>query len=124
MAEYREGSGMSKPAEEHMNKKITKISEEIQVDCSVMDKRTRKLLIYLVDQEIKKLKGFPKAWVGSSMFDFQELRDKLASGDIATKKRKKVPKKEKAQDQVAMPSEGDEFGDDFDWSKLADEMGI
>lgn len=82
------------PKEKHVKEKIEEIEKEVEfvLDCDVIDPRTRKTLIYLIDKEIKFWKGFPRVLVEDKIYDLQQLKDKLASCKLE-KKEKKVDKK-------------------------------
>jgi len=54
--------------------KITAIALEANIDCDMMDARTRKTLLYLCDQELKKLDGFPTKWVQGSKDELQGIK--------------------------------------------------
>lgn len=68
------------PKEKHVKDAIDNI--EIKVDCDVIDRRTRKLLIYLIDKEIKFWKGFPRLWVEDQLYNLNALKEKLLTCDL------------------------------------------
>lgn len=45
-----------------------------QVECGFMDARSRKILIYLIDQELKRYKSYPKSWVEEPMKHLQGIK--------------------------------------------------
>ena len=45
-----------------------------KLDCSMMDKRTRKILVYLVNEELKRYKSYPKSWVGDATADLEGIK--------------------------------------------------
>lgn len=38
-----------------------------KLECSLMDARSRKIMIYLINQELKRYKSYPKSWVEEPM---------------------------------------------------------
>lgn len=46
----------------------------MKIDCDMMDKKTRQVLLYLVDQEMKKLNTFPNAWVKTSKAELEGIK--------------------------------------------------
>jgi len=44
------------------------------IDCDMMDKKTRQVLLYLVGQELKKLNTFPTAWVQGSKAELEGIK--------------------------------------------------
>jgi len=44
------------------------------IDCDMMDKKTRQVLLYLVEQEMKKLNTFPSAWVKTSKAELEGIK--------------------------------------------------
>lgn len=51
-----------------------KIQEIGDIDCNMIDARTRKVLLYLVDAEIKKLKGMPKKWSADQLVEMEGIK--------------------------------------------------
>jgi len=51
-----------------------KIQEIADIDCNLVDARTRKVLIYLLSQEIKKLSGMPRAWTAKSVAELEGIK--------------------------------------------------
>ena len=47
------------------------------IDCNMMDARSRKIMIYLVEKELKTLKTFPTKWVAPSIRDLEGLKQGL-----------------------------------------------
>lgn len=45
-----------------------------QLECSFMDARSRKILIYLIEQELKRYKSYPKSWVEEPMKHLQGIK--------------------------------------------------
>lgn len=54
--------------------KIASIALAANIDCNMMDAKTRKVLLYLVNQELKKLNSFPSAWVKDSKEELQGIK--------------------------------------------------
>lgn len=67
---------MSQLAKEHRDEQIAKV-ELPKVDCACMDRRTRKVLSYILAKEIKYLRGFPKAWVEGQLYDLTALKEQI-----------------------------------------------
>ena len=84
---------MSQMASDHRDEKIAEIKiEDPFIDCDCMDVRTRKILLYLVGNELKKLKKFPKAWVEGSTLDLNRVKETLELCDFPRKSGKKGEK--------------------------------
>lgn len=72
---------MSEEPEEPVEKPIgLRVREEkiaevtvANIDCSMMDARTRQVLLYLVKQEKKKLKTFPTSMAAESMAELEGI---------------------------------------------------
>ena len=45
-----------------------------KIDCNLMDARSRKIVIYLIEQELKRYKSYPKAWVEEPMKHLQGIK--------------------------------------------------
>ena len=57
----------------------------IEVDCSAMDKRTRTVIAYLIDKELKRLKSYPRAWVENQEYELRDLRERISSCKLQRK---------------------------------------
>ncbi len=66
------------------NEKIAEVEIPV-LDCDCIDVRTRKVLVYLVDQELKRMKTFPRAWVEGATFDLQLLKGQIQACDLPKK---------------------------------------
>ena len=77
---------MSSEAVSRRNEKIAEVELPV-LDCDCIDKRTRKVLVYLVDQELKKMKTFPRAWVEGATFDLNLLKAQIQSCDLPKKQK-------------------------------------
>lgn len=53
-----------------------------EIDCACIDKRTRKILIYLVNKELKTYRTYPTAMVEGAEIDLMELRHKIENCDF------------------------------------------
>jgi len=51
-----------------------KIVEIAHIDCDMVDARTRKVLLYLVNTEIKKLKGMPQKWSADQLVEMEGIK--------------------------------------------------
>ncbi len=69
------------------------------VDCNCLDKRTRKLMLYLVSKELKTLKSYPTAWIEGSKVSLEDLKTKIESCDFPVVKR--TAKGEKAPRELS-----------------------
>lgn len=67
---------MSDAGAKHREEKISQITLPV-VDCSCMDRRTRKILVYLIDKELKSLKTFPRIWVEQSVVSLEDLKSRV-----------------------------------------------
>jgi len=72
---------MSDAGAKHREEAIGEIVLPV-LDCACIDKRTRKILTYLVDKELKSLKTFPKVWVEGSIISLQDLKKKIEDCDL------------------------------------------
>ena len=52
-----------------------------------MDKRTRKMLMYLIDKELKTYKTFPEAWIEDSKFSLEQLKQKIADCEMVAEEK-------------------------------------
>lgn len=75
------------PKEKYVKEQIDDI--EIKVDCDALDKRTRKLLLYLINKELKFWKGFPRIWVEDQIYNLEALKEKIEKCDLRIEKGKK-----------------------------------
>lgn len=75
---------MSEQAKQRRDEEIAQTSV-INVDCTALDKRTRTLITYLIDKELKRLKGFPRAWVEGQAYELSELRERIAECKLQRK---------------------------------------
>lgn len=69
---------------ERRNEQIANVELPV-IDCDCMDKRSRKVLVYLVNQELKRLKTYPRAWVEGAQFDLELLKGELQACDLPKK---------------------------------------
>lgn len=61
--------------------------EPSQIDCEMIDARTRKVLLYLVNQEIKKLTRMPQKFAATQLAEMEGIKAGLnACKRIRTKK--------------------------------------
>lgn len=75
---------MSSEAVSRRNEKINEVEIPV-IDCDCMDVRTRKVLVYLVNQELKRMKTFPRAWVEGATFDLELLKGQIQACDLPKK---------------------------------------
>jgi len=75
---------MSEQASVRRNEHIANVALPV-IDCDCMDKRSRKVLVYLVNQELKRLKTYPRAWVEGAQFDLEVLKGELQACDLPKK---------------------------------------
>lgn len=72
---------MSEQYREHRNEKLSEIVLP-EIECGCLDKRTRKVLVYLVNQELKRYKTFPTVWVENAKLSLEDLKDRISSCDL------------------------------------------
>lgn len=73
-----------------------KIAEIAHIECDMVDARTRKVLLYLVDTEIKKLKGMPQKWSADQLVEMEGIKAGLEMcKKIRTKKTETQGEEEK-----------------------------
>ncbi len=75
---------MSVEARARRDEQINQVEIPV-LDCACIDVRTRKVLVYLVDQELKRMKTFPRAWVEGATFDLHLLKAQIQSCDLPKK---------------------------------------
>ena len=56
------------------------------VDCDMMDARTRKVLVFLIDAELKRNRSYPKEWVGGVNGELAAIKEGL---EMCTKVRRR-----------------------------------
>ena len=57
-----------------------------QVDCDMMDARTRKVLVFLIDAELKRNRSYPKEWAEGVNGELTAIKEGL---EMCTKVRKR-----------------------------------
>lgn len=57
-----------------------------QIDCNMMDARTRKVLVFLIDAELKRNRSYPKEWVDGVNGELTAIKEGL---ELCTKVRKR-----------------------------------
>jgi hypothetical protein len=66
-----------------------------QIDCDMMDARTRKVLVFLIDAELKRNRSYPKEWVGGVNGELAAIKEGL---EMCSKVRKR--REENAEQRV------------------------
>ena len=84
---------MSIKGKEHRDQKLAEIALP-ELDCACMDKRTRKILLYLIGKETKYLSKFPRAMVDGAEYDIMVLKAQVEACALP-KSKARGPKKEK-----------------------------
>lgn len=97
---------MSLKGKEHRDQKLAEIALP-EIDCACMDKRTRKILLYLVGKETKYLSKFPRAMVDGAQYDVAVLKAQLEACALP-KSRARGPPKDKDRVKRA-PSHYNQF---------------
>ena len=81
---------MSQPNEKPVALKVKEekiISVNLpQIDCDMMDARTRKVIVFLIDAELKRNRSYPKEWVGGVNGELTAIKEGL---EMCTKVRKR-----------------------------------
>jgi len=57
-----------------------------QIDCNMMDARTRKVIVFLIDAELKRNRSYPKEWVDGVNGELTAIKEGL---EMCTKVRKR-----------------------------------
>jgi len=57
-----------------------------QINCDMMDARTRKVLVFLIDAELKRNRSYPKEWVDGVNGELTAIKEGL---EMCTKVRKR-----------------------------------
>lgn len=69
---------MSQPSEKPIGLKVKEEQTAAvtlpKIECSFMDARSRKILIYLIEQELKRYKSYPKSWVEDPVKHLQGIK--------------------------------------------------
>lgn len=87
---------MSDAGAKHREEKIGEITLPV-VECSCMDKRTRKIMIYLINKELKSLKTYPKIWVEGSVVNLEDLKNRVETCNFPQVKRSERGEKGKRE---------------------------
>lgn len=45
-----------------------------KIDCSMMDKKTRKIVVYLINEELKRYRSYPKSWTEGAVADLEGIK--------------------------------------------------
>ena len=45
-----------------------------KLDCSMMDKKTRKIILFLINEELKRYRSYPKSWTEGAVGDLEGIR--------------------------------------------------
>ena len=81
---------MSQPIEKPVALKVKEekiISLNLpQINCDMMDARTRKVLVFLIDAELKRNRSYPKEWVDGVNGELTAIKEGL---EMCTKVRKR-----------------------------------
>lgn len=67
---------MSDAGVKNREEKVAQITLPV-IDCACMDKRTRKIMVYLINKELKSLKTYPTIWVENSVINLEELKNRV-----------------------------------------------
>ena len=99
---------MSQPNEKPISLKVKEekiVSVNLpQVDCDMMDARTRKVLVFLIDAELKRNRSYPKEWVGGVNGELTAIKEGL---EMCSKVRKRR-EEENAEQGVGATGESGE----------------
>lgn len=63
-----------------------------KIDCNMMDKKTRQVLLYLVGEDLKRLKRFPSAWVSGAKIELEGIKAGLEMCTIIRSRKGKTKK--------------------------------
>ena len=81
---------MSQPDEKPISLKVKEekiVSVNLpQIDCNMMDARTRKVIVFLIDAELKRNRSYPKEWVDGVNGELTAIKEGL---EMCTKVRKR-----------------------------------
>lgn len=81
---------MAQPDEKPISLKVKEekiISVNLpQIDCDMMDARTRKVLVFLIEAELKRNRSYPKEWVDGVNGELTAIKEGL---ELCTKVRKR-----------------------------------
>lgn len=71
--------------------KITNIIPA-KIDCNMMDKKTRQVLLYLIGEDLKRLNSFPNAWVSGAKIELEGIKKGLEMCTIIRSRKGKKKK--------------------------------
>lgn len=72
-----------------------------QIDCDMMDARTRKVIVFLIDAELKRNRSYPKEWVDGVNGELTAIKEGL---EMCTKVRKRREEENAEQEPGATGS--------------------